>query len=260
MNSIKRRFELTKVFLTGSSGFIGRNFYKMYKDVYDFTLCDLVDGQDILHGSNMSSWNTRPKPYDVVVHLAARAGVRRSHQIPEEYWKTNVEGSKKIFEACESFEFTIPCIYASSSSIYEWWQSPYATTKKVVEEIAPRASLGLRFHTVYGDDSRPDMLYDQLLKRSSNLQYLTEHTRDFTHVEDVCSAIALCVDNYKSMRHYRALDVGNGAPVQVKDMADHIWPGNNLPLAKVSGEREHTCADPTILRQFGWNPKHSILS
>lgn len=260
MSSIRRHFELTRVFLTGSSGFIGRNFYKLYKDVYDITLCDIANGQDILYGDTVPNWQSKLSPYDVVVHLAAKAGVRRSHLIPDEYWETNVEGSKKIFKACDSFGFTIPCIYASSSSIYEWWQSPYATTKKVVEQIAPESSLGLRFHTVYGDDSRPDMLYDQLLNKSDKLTYLTEHTRDFTHVEDVCSAIAICIDNFRSLKQYRAIDVGNGTPVSVKEMADHVWPDNNLPYKEVSGEREHTCADPTILKQFGWSAKHNILS
>lgn len=242
----------TKIFLTGGEGFIGRNFYKQYRDEFDITLCD-NDTDEWDHGVRLSK-------YDFIIHLGALAGVRRSHEIPEEYWKKNVEGSKNIFKASDVFDWTTPVIYASSSSIYEWWLSPYATTKKVVEAIAPRLSLGLRFHTVYGDDSRTDMLYDRLLKRDPTLNYLTSHTRDYTHVEDVCSAIKICIENFHDLKLHRAIDVGNGTPVKVQDVADKVWPGNSLPLKEVTGEREHTCADPTILKQYGWEPKHFILS
>lgn len=242
----------TKIFLTGGEGFIGRNFKRLYQDDFDITLCDT--------DSDLWDDGFRLTKYDFVIHLGALAGVRRSHEIPEEYWNKNVEGSKKVFAASDSFERTVPVIYASSSSIYEWWLSPYATTKKTLEAIAPRLSLGLRFHTVYGDDSRPDMLYDRLVKRDPTLEYLTSHTRDYTHVEDVCSAIKICIDNFTALKWYKAIDVGNGTPVSVKEVADKIWPENNLPLREVSGEREHTCADPTILKQYGWKPKHFILS
>jgi nucleoside-diphosphate-sugar epimerase len=251
MNYIKRRYELTKIFLTGGEGFIGRNFVKLYKDVYDFDLCN-SDSDQWSDASDLSE-------YDFVIHLGALAGVRRSHEIPEEYWKKNVEGSRKVFKACDKFERTVPVIYASSSSIYEWWLSPYATTKKAVEAIAPRMSLGLRFHTVYGDDSRKDMLYDKLVNRDASLSYLTEHTRDYTHVEDVCSAIKICMENFSELKWQKAIDVGNGTPVSVQQVADKVWPDNNLPIKQVTGEREHTCADPSVLKQYGWEPKHSIL-
>lgn len=224
----------------------------MYKDELDIESVDIE--------SDIRKWTTKISTYDYVIHLAALAGVRRSHEIPVQYWNTNVEGSRNIFNACSTFLRDVPCIYASSSSVYEWWLSPYATTKKVVEEIAPRYSLGLRFHTVYGPDSRPDMLYDKLLKRDKKVEYLTRHTRDYTHVHDVCTAIRLCMDNFSTLRHLRAIDIGNGTPVTVKEMADHVWPGNNLPYRDVAGEREHTCANPAVLKKLGWKAEYNILS
>lgn len=240
-----------RILLTGSRGlkpgFIGGTFALNYSDKYDITEYT----GDIRQAKNIDLTN-----FDMVVHLAALAGVRRSHEIPEEYWETNVKASSYIFESCE--KFGVPIVYASSSSIYEWWLSPYATTKYAMEQIAPHFSIGLRFHTVYGPNSRTDMLYDKLLKRDPNLTYLTNHTRDWTHVDDVCSAIDICIERFGEIDE-RYIDVGNGKPVSVIDMANKIWPDNVLPIKEVTGERDHTCADPTILLKYGWKPKHHIL-
>ena len=236
---------IQKVLLTGSSGFIGRNFVRRYLHKYDFIFCDILD--------DIRKHHFDPS-VDAVVHLGAYAGVRRSHEVPEEFWAMNVDGSQQIFN---EYGGSVPIVYASSSSIYEWWLSPYATTKKVVEEIAPTYTLGLRFHTVYGEDSRPDMLYDKLKRKEVN--YITNHRRDWTHVHDVCDAIDLCLNRFEEMYRFRAIDVGNGNPHSVKELADHLWEGNNLPIKEVTGEREITCADPTILLQYGWEPKHDVL-
>lgn len=243
-----------RILLTGTRGyrpgFIGNNFLNLYKDKYE-----------ILEWSgDIRDWNYSAsywEDFDCIVHLAAMAGVRRSHQEPELYWDVNVNASKKIFDSLNN---RVPIIYASSSSIYEWWLSPYATTKYAMETIAPRNSLGLRFHTVYGPNSRVDMLYDKLLK--GNVDYLTNHTRDWTHVEDVCSAIDICIENYTDMvaiKNLRAIDVGNGTPVKVTELAEHLWPDNSLPVNQVEGERINTCADPKILLSYGWKPKHHVL-
>lgn len=242
-----------RILLTGTQGyrkgFIANRFLDLYSDKYDITeyTGDIRDAEFV----NVSDFN-------MVIHLAALAGVRRSHEIPEEFWETNVKASQYFFDACQ-FQ-NVPIIYASSSSIYEWWLSPYATTKYAMEHSAKDvSSIGLRFHTVYGPNSRKDMLFDALLRKDPDLKYLTNHTRDWTHVDDVCSAIDICIQNFWDMESYKAIDVGNGKPVSVVDMANKVWPDNNLPIKEVTGEREHTCADPTILLKYGWDPKHHIL-
>ena len=236
------------ILLTGTQGyrrgFIGNRFLDLYRQDYNITEYEY----DIRDGVFLDE-------YDMVVHLAAMAGVRRSHQEPELYWDVNVKASQRLFKFYS--ERNVPIVYASSSSIYEWWLSPYATSKWVMELIAPEETLGLRFHTVYGPNSRTDMLYDMLLKR--NVSYLTNHTRDWTHVDDVCSAIDICIKHFDELKKHRAIDVGNGAPVSVVDMANKVWPNNNLPVKEVTGEREHTLANPTILNSFGWKAKHHIL-
>ena len=237
-----------RILLTGTQGyrrgFIANRFLELYQGKYDIEEYEY----DIRDGVYLNK-------YDMVIHLAAMAGVRRSHEEPELYWDVNVRASQRLF----SFYAThnVPVIYASSSSVYEWWLSPYASSKWFMEHIAPYQSLGLRFHTVYGPNSREDMLYSMLEQR--DVKYLTNHTRDWTHVDDVCSALEVCVENFRNMAHYRAIDVGNGQPVSVVDLADKLWPGNDLPVQEVTGEREHTLADPTILQQFGWQPKHHVL-
>ena len=237
-----------KLLLTGTRGyrpgFIGGTFLHRYRHRYDITEYEY----DIRDGVFLDN-------YDMVIHLAAMAGVRRSHEEPELYWDVNVMGSRRLFNFYS--ERNVPVIYASSSSIYEWWMSPYASTKWFMEYIAPPESLGLRFHTVYGPNSRKDMLYDKLLNRS--VDYITDHTRDWTHVDDVCDAIDVCIRNFDAMKHHRAIDVGNGRPVTVAALAEYLWPGNQLPVKAVVGERQDTCADPTILKQYGWTPRHHIL-
>ena len=239
-----------KILLTGTKGyrpgFIANNFIRLYASKYDITE---YEGDIREWDKSAEHWRN----FDMILHLAAMAGVRRSHEEPELYWDVNVTASKKIFSAAEE----VPILYASSSSIYEWWLSPYATTKYAMEAIAPKNTLGLRFHTVYGDNSRSDMLYDKLLRR--DVSYLTDHTRDWTHVEDICSAIDICIQNFHTLKGHRAIDVGNGHPVSVVDMANKVWPNNNLPVREVSGERQDTCADPSILLGYEWEPKHHIL-
>ena len=243
-----------KILLTGTQGhrkgFIANHFLDTYHNAYDITefTGDIRDAEFI-----------QISEFDMVIHLAALAGVRKSHEEPEEYWHTNVIASQYIFDSCKAQD--VPIIYASSSSVYEWWQSPYATTKWAMEHIARDVnSIGLRFHTVYGPDSRKDMLYDALLRKDPSITYLTNHTRDWTHVADVCSAIHICIENFWTIsKEHKAVDVGNGKPVTVVDMANRIWPNNNLPIKEVTGEREHTCADPSILQSYGWNPQFHIL-
>jgi UDP-glucuronate 4-epimerase len=239
-----------KVLVTGCygyrRGFIANRFADLYDKQYSVEGIDRYE-HDIRDGAFEDK-------YDMVVHLAAMAGVRRSHEEPELYWDVNVKASQRLFKF---YEDKCPVIYASSSSIYEWWLSPYASTKWTMECIAPPNTLGLRFHTVYGPNSRVDMLYDMLQKR--NVSYLTNHTRDWTHVDDICSAIDICINRFHDLKKHVAIDVGNGRPVSVVDMAEKVWPNNGLPVKEVTGERDDTCADPTILLEHGWIPKHHIL-
>lgn len=230
-----------KILITGHQGFIGRHLFQHLSQTHTCIGLDVKSGDDILTC-------TLP-PSDIIVHLAALAGVRKSRSEPDRYWDVNVNGSRRIFEHAERIGARV--LYASSSSVKQWHLSPYATTKRVVELFAPPKSLGMRFHTVYGPDSRPDMMYDMLLKGTA--QYITDHTRDFTHVRDVVSAIELLIHRGVC----GIVDIGSDRPIAVRDLA--LAAGRNLPLKQVEGEQTTSHADISLLRSFGWSPSGDVL-
>ena len=108
-------------------------------------------------------------------------------------------------------------MYASSSCIHNWWLSPYGTSKKVNEETAFEHQVALRFTTVYGDGARENMFIPKLL--NNKVDYVTKHTRDFIHVDDVVEAIILLMNkNIRSLKP--AYDIGTGIGNQVHTLAD----------------------------------------
>lgn len=236
---------MVSVIITGHLGFIGRNVFRhMMNEGFHCYGVDIKAGKDIRTCSLPSC--------DFIIHLAALAGVRKSRDNPEEYWSVNVDGSKRIFD--HGLKWNAPVFYASSSSAKQWPTSPYATTKRAMEAIAPEGSIGMRFHTVYGIDSRPDMMYRMLLDNTAT--YKTHHTRDFTHISDLVAAIDLIGKNYKNIES-RVVDIGSGSPVAVSDLVEAA--GRDLPFKEVEGEQEHSLADISLMKSLGWEPKHNVL-
>lgn len=231
-----------KILITGHEGFIGRHVFKHFSKMHECIGLDIKSGNDIL--------TCELPTCDVVIHLAGLAGVRQSVNDPDKYWKNNVDGSRRIFDHASAIDARV--LYASSSSVKQWYNNPYATTKRVVEYLAPPKSLGMRFHTVYGKDSRPDMMYQMLLQNKAT--YITNHMRDFTHVADVVSAIDLLYNN----RVCGIVDIGTGNPVSVIELSQAA--GRALPLKPVSGEALITCADPTLIKSLGWSPTKHVLT
>lgn len=230
-----------KILVTGHQGFIGRHVFNHFSQRHECVGLDIKSGDDIRTCALPSC--------DVIIHLAALAGVRKSRLDPNAYWSVNVEGSQRIFNHAEQIGARV--MYASSSSVKQWHTSPYATTKKVVEQLAPPRSLGMRFHTVYGKDSRPDMMYDMLLNNTA--QYVTDHTRDFTHVRDVVSAIDVLLKHGVC----GIVDVGSDNPIHVRALARAA--GRYLPTKQVDGEQTSSRADITLLRSLGWQPTANVL-
>lgn len=234
-----------RILLTGGEGFIGSAFYNKLHNKYDIVKYNDNIRYFTGHLTNTLSF------YDVVVHLAALVGVRSSWKDPVGYWETNVTASKKIFNWASNNNVRI--IYASSSSIYEWWLNPYAASKKAMEEVAPAYSTGMRFHTVWGPNSRTDMFYDMMLK--GKLDYLTTHERDFTHVDDVVNAIDILIQTSCTPKY---VDIGTGTVFKVTDIAKKYGYGH-LPIRETTGERLHTKADNSYMRSLGWEPTKYII-
>ena len=112
----------------------------------------------------------------------------------------------------------------------------------------------MRFFNVYAEKvSRSDMLYRMLEDKTAT--YLTRHKRDWIHVKDIVTAIALLAES----DYTGILDVGTAKPVAVIDLATKMGMGH-LPIKEETpGERDTTCADITKLKELGWRPTINIL-
>ena len=104
------------------------------------------------------------------------------------------------------------------------------------------------FHTVYDQNPRHGMFVQKLLDKQ--LEYTTNHYRDFIHMDDLCDAIIKCINSTIT----GIIDIGTGTPIAVRDLAPH------LPVRlNTVGEREITCANTKNLRKLNFTPKHNII-
>ena len=189
--------------------------------------------------------------FDVVVNLAAQAGVRYSITNPDAYLESNVIGFYNVLEACRHYPVK-HLVYASSSSVYGSNEkipystddpvdnpvSLYAATKKSNELFAHAYAklyslpcTGLRFFTVYGPAGRPDMAYfgfTNKLLRGDTIEIFNYGNcqRDFTYVDDIVEGILRvmqCAPNTEKGKDglpippYRVYNIGNNAPENLLD-------------------------------------------
>ena len=174
---------------------------------------------------------------DVVINLAAQAGVRYSINFPEVYVKSNIIGFFNILNLSKNYKVT-HFIYASTSSVYgdskkfpnkelDETSSPlsfYAATKKSNEVMANSFSeiyniktTGIRFFTVYGPFGRPDMALFKFTKSIIENKEITlfnngKHTRDFTYVDDVVDGIILLINSKKRRNLSEIYNLGSSNP------------------------------------------------
>ena len=182
---------------------------------------------------------------DVVVNLAAQAGVRYSLENPDAYIQSNIIGFFNILEACR-YNQVDHLVYASSSSVYgsnkkvpfeetDFVDHPvslYAATKKSNELMAHTYSYlynisatGLRFFTVYGPMGRPDMAYfsftDKYFKGEpiriyNNGDFEHDLYRDFTYIDDVVEGVVRVLNNppeqKEKLASHRVFNIGNNSP------------------------------------------------
>jgi len=199
-------------------------------------LCDL----ELLHRL------FREQRFDVVVNLAAQAGVRYSLEHPFAYLKANLEGHLSVLEACRHGGKP-RLVYASSSSVYggntklpfaetdpvDNPVSLYAATKKSDELMSHAYShlygmqtIGLRFFTVYGPWGRPDMAMWGFAERILKGQPIPvfnhgEMRRDFTYVDDIVSGI-LGAMTAPGLEPYEIFNLGNHQSEKLLDMIEAL--------------------------------------
>jgi UDP-glucuronate 4-epimerase len=271
-----------KILVTGAAGFIGAhcvlrllsdghqvcgldNFNDFYDPQLKHDRVDWVRGLvgdfpfakvDLVDATALDALFVCEQP-EVVIHLAAQAGVRYSLENPRAYLDSNLSGFLNILESCRHHPVK-HLIYASSSSVYGANQhtpysvkdcadhplSLYAATKKANELMAHSYShlfgipcTGLRFFTVYGPWGRPDMSPIQFARAIAEGQPLKlfnygQHQRDFTYIDDIIESIARLIecapqaapqwnreqpDPASSMAPWRIYNIGGQQPVELKD-------------------------------------------
>ena len=185
----------------------------------------------------------REKP-DVVVHLAARAGVRPSIAYPQAYVATNIEGTLNILEAMRSGK--VPkLIFASSSSVYGKRStvpfresddvsrpiSPYAATKLAGEQMVYTychlyglQAVCLRFFTVFGPRQRPDLairLFYERLRSGLPIHMFGDGSsgRDYTFISDIVDGVLAAIDLRVS---YEVVNLGSSRPIFLREMIAEI--------------------------------------
>ena len=232
--------------------------------------------------------------FDVVINLAAQAGVRYSIEQPYKYIDSNLIGFINIIEACRHNPVK-HLIYASSSSVYgntdkipfcvnDHCNEPvslYAATKKSNELMAHSYAglykipvTGLRFFTVYGPMGRPDMAYFSFTNKIVNGEPIQVYNngdmeRDFTYVDDITKAIEKLIDlpfdtKEELEKPYRLFNIGNNKPVKLMHFINTLekYIGKEahkvfLPMQK--GDVYRTYADISELeKRIAYKPNISI--
>lgn len=292
---------MKKVLITGTAGFIGSHLAaKLLADGYEVVGLDMVNDyydvnlkydrlvragiekESISYGAMVQSSASsayrfiqlkledkeqimklfEAERFNVVINLAAQAGVRYSLTNPEAYIDSNITGFLNILEACR-YHPVENLIYASSSSVYglnanmpfsvssnvDHPVSLYAASKKSNELMAHTYShlfgiptIGLRFFTVYGPWGRPDMalfLFTDAILRDRPIEVFNhgKMERDFTYIDDIVNGMAKMVDrpprgdsNWDpvhpdpsgSTAPYRLYNIGNNSPVKLMDFIEAI--------------------------------------
>jgi UDP-glucuronate 4-epimerase len=223
---------------------------------------------------------------DVVVHLAAMAGVRNSIENPRLYYEVNVLGTLNLLEACKANNVS-KIIFASSSSVYgnnkavpfkeedrvDFPISPYAATKKSGELLCYTYHLlyslsiaSLRFFTVYGPRQRPDLAihkFTQRIFKGEEIPFYGDGTskRDYTFISDIVDGILKAIEWInKNDNSYEIFNLGESRTISLNFMIDTIEKAigekaKKKMLPMQGGDVNITYADITKAKQIlGYNP------
>ncbi len=263
-----------KVLVTGGAGFIGSHLVEKliannhqivcldsFNDYYDPSIkrnnikaalksssYQLVEGEILDNELLTQLFNEHS--FDIIVHLAARAGVRPSIQEPLLYERVNVQGTMNLLEQCRIHDIK-KFVFASSSSVYGANEkvpfaesdsvdnpvSPYAATKKAGELVCYtyhhlyNISVNcLRFFTVYGPRQRPDMAihkFAKLIHEGKTIPVFAhgKSKRDYTYIQDIIQGITGAMENCNG---YGIYNLGESNTVELMYLIDLIQ--NNLGI------------------------------
>ena len=298
------------ILITGGAGFIGSNLTDaLLKHKHNVVCLDNFDGfyDPAIKRSNIRQALNSPNYFlvegdirdsdvlgkifmqysiDIVVHLAAWAGVRPSLINPGLYYEVNLLGTLSVLEAMKKYNVN-KMIMASSSSVYgnndkipfsendtvDHPVSPYAASKKAAELLSYTYShlygfdiFCMRFFTVYGPRQRPEMAVHQFVRKilkGETIQLYGDGSsrRDYTYVDDIVQGLVNVLDRLKG---YEIINLGESQPIALRDLISNIesilnrkaiieWkPGQ-------PGDTEVTFADISKAhRLLDYNPEFSI--
>jgi UDP-glucuronate 4-epimerase len=224
--------------------------------------------------------------FDILLHLAAKAGVRPSIENPLEYADVNVNGTLVLLEAARKHGIK-KIIFASSSSVYGNNKNvPFAETDNVDDPISPYAAtkkagellchvyhqlygidmMCLRLFTVYGPRQRPDLAihkFTSLIESGREIPVYGDGSmmRDFTYVGDIVDGVAAAMRECKG---YEIYNLGESRPVRLDDLIAAIERalGKKAKIKRLPeqpGDVKQTYADVTkAMTRFGYQPKTDI--
>ena len=301
-------------FITGGAGFIGSSLSKKLleegnKVITIDNFCDFYNPKIKENNIKEIEENENYKMYradirdrqalkeifeenkiDIVMHLAAMAGVRPSIENPVLYQEVNCMGTQNILE--EMKEHNIKnLVMSSSSSVYgnckevpfredmivDYAISPYAATKKanevmthVYHKLFNMNVMMLRFFTVYGPKQRPDLAinkFTRLMLNDEEIPMFGDGTtsRDYTYIDDIVNGIIKSCEYVMSHENvYEILNIGNSSPVSLKEMIQTIGQAlgkepkiKQLPMQP--GDVDRTYADISKAKKLiGYEPKVSF--
>ena len=308
---------MKKILITGAAGFIGfhlsktllnQNYsivgYDNLNDYYDVRLkqdrlAQLLSYENFtfiegdLADKEMLEIQFKGQSFDMVINLAAQAGVRYSIENPEAYIQSNIIGFFNILECCRHYPVK-HLVYASSSSVYgankkipfstedkvDQPVSLYAATKKSNELLAYSYSklydipaTGLRFFTVYGPAGRPDMAYFSFTKAIIEGQPIKifnhgDMYRDFTYIDDIVEGIIKLMPHIptpdENNARYKVYNIGNNQPEKLMDFVQTLEVCIGKEAKKEfcpmqPGDVYQTYADVTdLMKDVGFKPSTSI--
>lgn len=305
---------MSTYFITGGAGFIGASLAEKLlnegnKVITIDNFCDFYDKRIKENNIKEAIKNVNYKLYrndirdkdaiktifdenhiDVVIHLAAMAGVRPSIENPVLYQDVNSMGTQNILEEMKQHNIKNG-VLASSSSVYgnckevpfrenmivDFAISPYAATKKANEVMAhvyhklyQMNIIMLRFFTVYGPRQRPDLAinkFTRLMLEGQEIPMFGDGTtsRDYTYIDDIVEGIIQsCNYVMKHTNVYEILNLGNSSPISLKEMISTIGKVLEIEpeikqLPMQPGDVEKTYADISKAKELiGYEPKTSF--
>ena len=287
-----------KSIVTGGAGFIGSHLVdSLLKENFEVTVLDnfstgrLENLEHVLEQIELvecdlgvqGDWIQNFTNADWVIHLASLADIVPSIQQPEEYYRSNVDGTFNVLQAAKTAGVK-RFVYAASSSCYGIPdnyptpehadirpQYPYALTKRMGEELVMHwaqvysfPAISLRFFNVYGPRSRTSGTYGAVIgvflaQKLAGKPFTVvgdgKQTRDFTFVTDIVQAM---ISAAKSNRSGQIYNVGSGTNVSVNRLVELLG-GEKVYIPKRPGEPDCTFADiHKIQKELGWKPQVTI--